>query len=139
MRHHRTRCPPARRNQAWRPANDTRKAVYNHASEVQQHQYTPPNTGNQKTDQKYLQQQQKLATKQNEQHQKMQQQQVKQDQKLQQRQASEAQRQQMETRHAQQTQKMETQHTQQQTRMEQHQAPRAPSGGGGHPEGGRPH
>jgi hypothetical protein len=126
-------------NQAGHPANDTRKAVYNHASEVQQHQYTPPNTGNQKTDQKYLQQQQKLAAKQNQQHQKLQQQQQKQDQKLQQRQASEAQRQQMETRHAQQTQKMETHHAQQQTHMEQHQAPR-PSGGGGHPQGGeRPH
>ena len=52
-------------NQGDRPANDTRKASYNHASEVQQHQYTPPNTGNAKTDAKYQQQQQKLAAKQN--------------------------------------------------------------------------
>jgi hypothetical protein len=128
-------------NQGDRPANDTRKATYNHASEVQQHQYTPPNTGNQKQDQKYAQQQQKLAAKQNEQHQKMQQQQAKQDRQLEQRKASDTQRQQVEQRHAQQTQKMETQHVQQQTHMEQHQAPRAPQGGGGggHPEGGRPH
>lgn len=127
--------------QSGRPANDTRKAVYNHANEVQPHQYTPPNTGNQKQDQKYLQQQQKLAAKQNQQHEKMVQQQQKQDQKLQQRQASEAQRNQMEQRHAQQTQKMETHHVQQQTHMEQHQAPRPQGGGGGggHPEGGRPH
>lgn len=123
-------------NQA-HPGNETRKAVYNHASEVQQHQYAPPNTGNQKTDQKYLQQQQKLAAKQNEQHQRMVQQQQKQDQKLQQRQASAAQKQQMEQRHTQQTQHMEQHHQQQQTRMEQRQAPRPQ--GGGHPEGGRPH
>jgi hypothetical protein len=133
--------PPANAahgNQGDRPANDTRKATYNHASEVQQHQFTPPNTGNAKTDAKYQQQQQKLAAKQNEQHVKLQQQQEKQHQQLERKQASDTQRQQMETRHAQQTQHMETQHAQQQTRMEQHQAPR-PSGGGGHPEGGRPH
>jgi len=128
----------ARGNQGDRPANDTRKATYNHASEVQQHQFTPPNTGNAKTDAKYQQQQQKLAAKQNADHQKLQQQQEKQHQQLERKQANDAQRQQMETRHAQQTQRMETQHAQQQTRMEQHQAPR-PSGGGGHPEGGRPH
>jgi len=132
--------PPAnaaRGNQGDRPANDTRKATYNHASEVQPHQYTPPNTGNPKTDQKYLQQQQKLAAKQNQQHQKMQQQQEKEDRQMQQRQASEAQRQQMEQRHAQQTQRMEQQHAQQQMKMQQRQAPRPQ--GGGHPEGGRPH
>jgi hypothetical protein len=121
-------------NQGDRPANDTRKATYNHASEVQAHQYTPPNTGNAKTDAKYAQQQQKLATKQNADHQKLQQQQAKQDRQLEQRKASDTQRQQVETRHATQTQHMETQHTQQQTRMESHQG-----GGGGHPEGGRPH
>jgi hypothetical protein len=133
--------PPANAahgNQGDRPANDTRKANYNHASEVQQHQFSPPNSGNAKTDAKYQQQQQKLAAKQNEQHVKLQQQQEKQHQQLERKQASDTQRQQMETRHAQQTQHMETQHVQQQTRMEQHQAPR-PQGGGGHPEGGRPH
>jgi hypothetical protein len=116
------------------PANDTRKASYNHASEVQQHQFTPPNTGNAKTDAKYQQQQQKLAAKQNADHQKLQQQQDREHQQAEQRQASEAQKQQMEARHTQQTQRMETQHAQQQTRMESHQG-----GGGGHPEGGRPH
>ncbi|MBV9888987.1 MAG: hypothetical protein JO119_20785, partial [Acidobacteria bacterium] len=117
-----------------RPGNEARPN-YNHANEVQQHQYTPPNTGNQKTDQKYLQQQQKLAAKQNQEHEKMQQQQERQHQQLQQRQASEAQKQQMEQRHSQQTQRMEQQHQQQQTHMEQRQAPRPPQGGGG---GGRP-
>ncbi len=126
--------PPANaRGGAQAPTNDSRKAVYNHASEVQPHQYTAPNTGNAKTDAKYQQQQQKLAAKQNAQHQKLQQQQEKEDRQMQQRQASDVKRQQTEQRHAQQTQHMETQHAQQQTRMEQHQ------GGGGHPSGGRPH
>ena len=124
--------PPAN---AGRPANtNARPTNYTHASEVQPHQYTPPNTGNAKQDQKYQQQQQKLAAKQNAEHQKLQQKQEKEDQRMQQRQASDAQRQQTEQRHAQQTQRMETQHAQQQTHMEQRQG-----GGGGHPQGGRPH
>jgi hypothetical protein len=119
-----------------RPANDTRKATYNHASEVQAHQYTPPNTGNAKTDAKYQQQQQKLAAKQNQDHQKLQQQQEKQHQQLEKRSANDAQKQQMEQRHTQQTQQLEQKHTQQQTRMEQRQAPQqhenAPHGEGNH-------
>ena len=121
--------PPAN---AGRPANDTRKATYNHASEVQQHQYTPPNTGNTKTDQKYLQEQQKLAAKQNQEHQKLQQQQEKEHQQAEKRQANEAQKQQMEQHHVQQTQQLEQRHTQQQTHMEQRQAPRPQGGGGAH-------
>jgi hypothetical protein len=125
--------PPAnaaRGGQENRPANDTRKATYNHASEVQQHQFTPPNTGNAKTDAKYQQQQQKLAAKQNQQHVKLQQQQDKEHQQAEKRQANDTQKAAMEQRHTQQTQHLEQQHTQQQTHMEQRQAPR-PSGGGG--------
>ena len=125
--------PPANAARGGQAPGNSAKPSYNHASEVQQHQFTPPNTGNAKTDAKYQQQQQKLAAKQNADHQKLQQQQDREHQQAEKRQANDTQKQQMETRHTQQTQKMETQHAQQQTRMEQHQ------GGGGHPEGGRPH
>ena len=49
----------------------------NHASELQPHKFTPPNTGNAATDKKYQQQQDKLAAKQTQDHQKLQQQQEK--------------------------------------------------------------
>jgi hypothetical protein len=126
--------PPGNAARGGQAPGNAGKPSYNHASEVQQHQFTPPNSGNAKTDAKYQQQQQKLAAKQNADHQKLQQQQDREHQQADKRQANDAQKQQMETRHTQQTQHMETQHAQQQTRMEQHQG-----GGGGHPEGGRPH
>src|ERR1700731_4184969 len=81
------KAPPAnaaRGNEA-RPANESRPEnttearpnPTNHASELQQHKFTSPNTGNSPTDKKYQQQQDKLAAKQAQGHQKVQQQQEK--------------------------------------------------------------
>jgi hypothetical protein len=123
-----------------RPAAENRPAVenhpennnvprpnntYNHASEVQQHSFTPPpNTGNAKADQKFQQQQQKLEARQAADHQKLQQQQEKQHQQAAAQNFNDARKQQMEQRHTQQTQQMEQKHTVQQQHMEQRQAPR---------------
>ena len=102
---------------------EARTNHYNHANEVQSHQYTAPSTGTPSTDKKYQQQQDKLAAKQNQEHQKLQQQQEKEHQQMAQKNASEAQKQQMEQRHAQQTQQLEQKHAQQQQKVESHQQP----------------
>ncbi|HEY2117667.1 MAG TPA: YXWGXW repeat-containing protein [Candidatus Acidoferrum sp.] len=95
----------------------------NHASELQQHQYTATNSGNAATDKKYQQQQDKLAAKQNQEHQKLQQQQEKEHQQMVQKSANDAQRQQMEQRHTQQTQQLEQKHVTQQEHVQAHQPP----------------
>jgi len=134
------KAPPAnaaRGNEARPEGNETRTettnrgatgsepaANNNHASEVQSHKYTAPNSGNTGTDRKYQQQQEKLAAQQNQEHQRLQQQQEKEHQQATQKNFNDAQKQQMEQRHTQQTQQMEQRHTQQQTQMEQRQAPR---------------
>ena len=109
-----------------RPENTTeaRPASNNHASELQPHTFTPPNTGNAATDKKYQQQQDKLSAKQAQDHQKLQQQQAKEHQQATTKNYSEAQKQPMEQRHAQQTQQLEQKHTTQQKQVEQRQAPR---------------
>jgi hypothetical protein len=96
----------------------------NHASELQPHPFTPPNTGNAATDKKYQQQQDKLSTKQAQDHQKLEQQQEKEHQQATQKNYTEAQKQPMEQRHAQQTQQLEQKHASQQKQVEQRQAPR---------------
>jgi hypothetical protein len=60
-----------------RSENEGHANTNNHASELQPHKATPPNTGNSATDKKYQQQQDKLAAKQTQEHQKLQQQQEK--------------------------------------------------------------
>ena len=95
----------------------------NHASELQPHKFTPPSTSNTATDQKYQQQQDKLAAKQSQDHQKLQQQQEKEHQQATQKNYSDAQKQQLEQQHTQQTQQLEQKHATQQKQMEQHQAP----------------
>ena len=137
------KAPPAnaaRGNQA-RPGNEARPGTenppantteahpntYNHASELQPHKATPPNTGNEATDKKYQQQQDKLAAKQAQDHQKLQQQQEKEHQKAAQKNYNDAQKQQMEQRHAQQTQQVEQKHAAQQQQMAQRQAPKPAS------------
>jgi WXXGXW repeat (2 copies) len=95
-----------------------------HASELQPHTFTPPNTGNAATDKKYGQQQDKLAAKQTQDHAKLQQQQAKEHQQATKKNYNDAQNQQMEQHHAQQTQQVEQKHATQQKQMEQHQAPR---------------
>jgi WXXGXW repeat (2 copies) len=104
-------------------ANEAHASNYNHANEVQSHQYTAPTTGNAATDKKYQQQQDKLAAKQNQEHQKLQQQQEKEHQQMSKKNASDAQKQQMEQRHTQQTQQLEQKHTEQQQKVQTHQSP----------------
>jgi YXWGXW repeat-containing protein len=106
-------------NNVPRPPNNA-----THASELPEHHpATPPSTGNAKTDQKYQQQQTKLAAKQNQQHQKLQKQQDQEHQRLTQQNANDAKKQQVEQKHTQQTQQMEQKHTQQQQHLQQKQAP----------------
>jgi len=101
--------------------NEARTNNYNHATEVQSHQYAATSTGNPATDKKYQQQQDQLAAKQNQEHQKQQQQQEKEHQQMAQKNASDAQKQQIEQRHAQQTQQLEQKHAQQQQNVQTHQ------------------
>lgn len=101
-----------------RPGNNP-----SHARDLQQHQFTPPNSGNPKMDKKYQQEQQKLIDKQNQEHLKLQQQQEKEDQKAA-KQAQNQQRQQVtEQKHQQQTQQLEQRHTQQMQQLQERQAP----------------
>jgi hypothetical protein len=107
-----------------RPANNNRP-TYIHPNDVPPAERSaPPNTGNAKLDQKYQQQQQKLADKQAKENQKLQQQQEKEHQKVAQQQANDARKQQMEQRHQQQTQQLQQRHEQQQHQMQQRQQPR---------------
>jgi hypothetical protein len=93
------------------------------ATELQPHTYAAPTTGNANADQKYQQQQDKLASQQAQEHQQLQLQQEKEHQQAVQNSYNEQQKQQMEERHAQQTQQLETKHATQQQQMVQHQAP----------------
>lgn len=129
--------PNAARNNEARPGNEGRPSTGSypasntgttpntngHASEVQQHKFTPPNTGNTANDHKYQQQQEKLAAKEAQDHQKLQQQQEKEHQQATKQNYNDAQKQQMEQRHTQQTQQLEQKHATQQQQMEQRQAP----------------
>ncbi len=95
-----------------------------HAQDLTPHDRpTAPNTGNQKLDQKYQQQQQKLYARQEQDHQKLQQRQEQDHQRLTQSNANDARKQQVEQRHEQQTQQMEQRHVQQTQHMESHQQP----------------
>ena len=125
-----------------RPENtrEARPMTNNHASELQPHQFTPPNSGSAASDKKYQQQQEKLAAKQAQDHQRLQQQQEKEHQKAAARSYNEGQKQQMEQRHTQQTQQLEQRHATQQRQMEQRQAPRPPaSRQESRPPAGKPH
>jgi hypothetical protein len=83
----------------------------------------PANTGNAKLDQKYQQQQTKLAAQQDKERQKLQVQQDKEHQQLAQQKANEQRTQQVEQKHQQQTQQLVQKHTQQQQQLQQLQAP----------------
>jgi WXXGXW repeat (2 copies) len=109
-------------------ANANANAHPVHPNDIQPHERpTPPNTGNQKEDQKYQQQQQKLYDQQIREHQKLQQKQDQEHQRLQQQQQDAARKQelqqQMEQKHQQQTQQMEQKHAQQQQQLQTHQQP----------------
>jgi len=84
-----------------------------------------PNTGNAKLDQKYQQQQNKLAAQQAAERQKLQQQQDKEHQQLAKQKANDQRTQQVEQKHQQQTQQLVQKHTQQQQQLQQRQAPPA--------------
>ncbi|MBV9574116.1 MAG: hypothetical protein JOY93_08680, partial [Acidobacteriales bacterium] len=109
-----------------RPGNnaEARHNTYNHATDLQPHSYSPPNTGNAGNDRKLQQQQDKLAARQAQEHQKLQQQQEKEHQRASQRNYNDEQKQQMEQRHAQQTQQLEQRHEAQQQQVQQRAAPR---------------
>jgi len=113
--------------QAARPENDvSRPTAPNDARDLQPHSRPPaPNTGNTKLDQKYQQQQDKLAAQQEKEHQKLAAQQEKEHQRAGKQHADEARQQQMEQQHQQQTQRMEERHAQQQQQLQERQQPRA--------------
>jgi hypothetical protein len=117
-----------------RPTNNARPATNaevrtnanSHAADLQPHKYAPPSNANANAaaNQKYQQQQEKLATKQNQEHQRLQQQQEQQHQQMAKPNASEAQKQQLEQKHAQQTQQLEQKHAAQQQKLDTRQQPR---------------
>lgn len=112
-----TNRPPE--NNAARPSNN---AV--HAKDIQPAERpAAPNTGNQKLDQKYQQQQQKLEAQQQKERQSLQTKQDRDHQKLEQQKANDTQKQQLEQRHQQQTQQLAQKHTQQQQHLQQRQQP----------------
>jgi hypothetical protein len=82
-----------------------------------------PNTGNQKLDQKYQQQQEKLNAKQDQDRQKLQQKQEQDHQRMAKQQAVESSKQQTEQHHEQQTQQLVQKHAQQQQKLQQRQQP----------------
>jgi len=116
--------PPSANN---RPETNNRP-TYSHSTELPKHGAPQPAAN---ANQKYQQQQEKLAQKQNQEHQKLQQQQDREHQRLQQQnsnaarqQQTEQRQQQMEQHHQQQTQQLEQKHQQQTQKLEQRQQPR---------------
>ena len=104
--------------------NNGARPNYSHARDIPTPVRPPtPNTGNPKLDQKYQQEQEKLAAKQAQEQLKLQQKQEQEHQKSQKQQANAAKQQQMEQRHQQQTQQMVQRHEQQVQQMKQRQQP----------------
>ena len=85
-----------------------------------------PNTGNAKKDQKYQQQQEKLAAKQEQDRQKLQAKQDQEHQRLSQQKANDAQKQQVEQRHQQQTENLAKRQSQQQQNIQRKEQPARP-------------
>jgi hypothetical protein len=116
--------PPANRSGGGGGGGKNTNAV--HPKELPPAQrYEPPKTGNQKTDQKYQQQAQKLATQQDKQRQQLQQKQDQEHQRLTKQNAPPARTQQVEQKHQQQTQQLQQQHQQQQQHLQTRQQPPA--------------
>jgi len=114
-------------------ANVPKPPTATHAKDLPPHEKMPaPNTGDDKMNAKYQQQQDKMYAKQEQEHQKLAQQQEKQHQQMAKQQANEQKQQQMEMKHQQQTQQMEQRHAQQEQKMQMREAPYQ-QGGGGHP------
>jgi hypothetical protein len=113
-----TNRPPSANN---RPEANTSRPTYSHSTELPKHS-APQAEAN--SNQKYQQQQEKLAQKQNQEHTKLQQRQEQEHQRATQQKAPPPRQQQMEQRHQQQTQQMEQKHEQQQQKVQQHAAPK---------------
>ena len=114
--------PANERPAANAPAN--RPNPPTHAADVPAHEkLAAPNTGDAKRDQKYQQQQDKLAAQQQKEHVKLQQQQEREHQQVA-KNNNPAKQQQMEQKHAQQTQQMEQRHDQQLQKLQQRQQPK---------------
>ncbi|HYL46862.1 MAG TPA: hypothetical protein VEU52_07530 [Candidatus Limnocylindrales bacterium] len=107
--------------------------TYKHVKDLPAYEKPPaPSTGNVKLDQKYQQQQEKLAAKQEQDRLKLQQKQDQEHQRMQQQNANQQKTQQLEQKHQQQTQQMYEHHTQQQQQMQTKQQ-------SAHQGGGKPH
>lgn len=107
-----------------RPANNGASNRVVHPNDMPAYERQPaPNTGSPKLDQKYQQQQQKLADQQNKERQKLQQQQEKEHQQYQKRQADEQRTQALEQKHEQQTQQLQQRQVQQQQNMQRRESP----------------
>jgi hypothetical protein len=104
--------------------NNARSSTPVHVKDLPPRQpFTPPNTGNQRNDQKYQQQQQKLSSKQDQDRQRLQQKQDQEHQRLTQQRANDARNQQVEQKHQQQTQQLQQRHTQQVEQLQTRQQP----------------
>jgi WXXGXW repeat (2 copies) len=102
-------------------AETNNRPTYNHANELPKHSAQPAEANG---NQKYQQQQEKLAQKQQQDHQKLQQRQDQEHQRMAQQQAPPQRQQQIEQRHQQQTQQLEQKHQQQTQQMQQRQQPK---------------
>ena len=120
---------PAARPENKAPENNAPRPPAIHPKDLPQHSNPTPrdaggsNSGNNRADQKYQQQQEKLYAKQNQEHQKLQQKQDQEHQRQAQQNANDARNQQVEQRHQQQTQQMEQRHAQQQQKLQTKQPP----------------
>ncbi len=104
--------------------NNSRSNTMMHANDIpRDSRPDAPNTGNQKLDRKYQQQQKKMQAKQDQERQKLQQKQDQDHQRLAQRNADEAKKQQIEQKHQQQTQQLQQRHEQQQEKLQQRMQP----------------
>jgi len=99
------------------------KAPPKDASDLQEHKYTAPTTGNADKDKANQAAQDKLAAQQTQEHQQLQKQQEQQHQAATQKNYNDQQKQQLEQQHARQTQQLEQQHVVQQQHLQQRQAP----------------
>jgi hypothetical protein len=124
--------PPGHRNQAEirgngaaPPENHTpRPASAVHPNELPATERpAPPNTGNDKLDRKYQQQQQKLYANQDKERQKLQRQQEQDHQQIARQNANDVRKQQIEQQHQQQTEQLQQRHVQQQQQLQQKQQP----------------
>lgn len=107
-----------------RPENNSSNNAAIHPKDVPAYEKPPaPNTGDAKLDQKYQQQQEKMAQQQDKQRQKLEQQQEKEHQRYQKQQADEARNQALEQKHQQQTQQLQQRQEHQRQELQKRQSP----------------